>query len=154
MRGNISIKGIILIVIFIVLAVLVVLWYSGILFYTAAYSNVYNPSKWSGDTVSEGSAFKIVDKQLTGNTFSVVLGDKTGSQITITAIDITGDIIGSASELSVMIYAGEQTAIQTVSLTAPTTAGSSYKFTVTTTYTATGGLANQKDVAQYNIKAV
>ncbi len=136
--------------ILVILVVLAVLWYYG----------VFNPSKWSGESVSEGSAFKVIDKKLTGTTLSLLLGDKTNTQTTISAVDVTGDITGSSGTLSVIIPAGGQMASAspiTVTLTAPTggaVAGSFYKFTVTTTYQAVNGLAGQKDVAQYNIKAV
>lgn len=136
--------------ILVILVVLAVLWYYG----------VFNPAKWSGESVSEGSAFKVVDKQLSGTTFLLLLGDKTGSQTTISSVDVSGDIEGSSGAVSVVIPAGSQmdsASPITVTLTTPVggaIAGSFYKFTVTTTYQATDGLAGQKDVASYNIKAV
>jgi len=135
--------------ILVILVVLAVLWYYG----------VFNPAKWSGESVSEGSALKVVDKQLTGTTLLLLFGDKTGSQVTISAVAVTGDIVGStATGVPAIIPAGGQIAstspITVTGLTPATTAGSFYKFTVTTTYQTTGGLPNQKDVASYNIKAV
>jgi hypothetical protein len=133
--------------ILVILVVLAVLWYYG----------VFNPAKWSGESVSEGSALKVVDKQLTGTTLSLLFGDKTGSQVNISAVNVTGDVAGFASGLTVIIPAGGQmTSASPIAVTvAPSAvAGSFYKFTVTTTYQVTGGLVGQKDVAQYNIKAV
>jgi hypothetical protein len=136
--------------ILVILVVLAVLWYYG----------VFNPAKWSGESVSEGSAFKVVDKQLTvAGEFKLVLGDKTGSQTTIDQVAVTGDVVGStAAGLAVIIPAGGQmagaTPIVVTGLTPTPVAGSFYKFTVTTTYQAAGGLTGQKDVASYNIKAV
>jgi len=122
------------------------------------------PQRWEAESISEGSAFKVVDKQLSLQQFRLVLGDKTGSQTTISVVTLAGDIEGTltlAAGSEVVIPAGGQmagTAPLIVTLTKPVApgaaAGSFYKFTVTTTYTATGGLAGQKDVAQFNIKAV
>ncbi len=134
--------------ILVILVVLAVLWYYG----------VFSPAKWAGESVSEGSAFKVIDKKLTGTTLTLILGDKTGGQVTVTQVDAAGDITGSSGVVSQVIQAGGQTGQIAVILTAPVapgvTAGSFYKFTVTTTYTATGGIADQRDIAQFNIKAV
>jgi len=134
--------------ILVILVVLAVLWYYG----------VFSPGKWAGESVSEGSAFKVVDKQLTGNTLTLILGDKTGGQTTISLVEAAGDITGSSGAISQVIQAGGQTGQIAVTLTAPVApgvaVGSFYRFTVTTTYVATGGIPGQKDIAQFNIKAV
>jgi len=139
--------------ILVILVVLAVLWYYG----------VFNPAKWSGESVSEGSAFKVVDKKLDSGakTLSLLFGDKTGSQTIISQVDVSVDLTGTVAVLPTIgtIPAGGQMAAASpivVPLTLPATiaAGSFYKFTVTTTYQAAGGLAGQKDVAQFNIKAV
>jgi len=139
--------------ILVILVVLAVLWYYG----------VFNPAKWSGESVSEGSAFKVVDKKLdaTTKTLSLLFGDKTGSQTIISQVDVSVDLTGTVVVLPAVgtIPAGGQMAaaspiIVPLTLPATITAGSFYKFTVTTTYQAAGGLAGQKDVAQFNIKAV
>ena len=129
--------------ILVILVVLAVLWYYG----------VFSPGKWAGESVSEGSAFKVIDKKLSGTTLTLILGDKTGSQTTISAIDVSGDITGSAT-FSQVIAAGGTSPELAVTVSPATTAGSFYKFTVTTTYQAAGGIAGQKDIAQFNIKAV
>jgi hypothetical protein len=142
--------------ILVILVVLAVLWYYG----------VFNPAKWSGESVSEGSAFKVVDKQLSSaGTFRLVLGDKTGTSTSISNVNVSGDVNGQIdlSAAPVVIPAGGQMSgnaavaggvITVTGITPTPSAGSFYKFTVTTTYQATGGLAGQKDVASYNIKAV
>jgi len=135
--------------ILVILVVLAVLWYYG----------VFNPAKWSGESVSEGSAFKVVDKKLSGTTLTLILGDKTGAQTTLASIAVSGDVSTAAPfVVTQVISAGGQSTEIAVTPVAPPTgtisAGSFYKFTVTTTYQATGGIAGQKDVAQFNIKAV
>jgi hypothetical protein len=135
--------------ILVILVVLAVLWYYG----------VFNPAKWSGESVSEGSAFKVVDKKLSGTTLTLILGDKTGAQTTLASIAVSGDVSTAAPfAVTQVISAGGQSTEIAVTPVAPPTgtisAGSFYKFTVTTTYQATGGIAGQKDVAQFNIKAV
>jgi len=136
--------------ILVILVVLAVLWYYG----------VFNPAKWSGESVAEGSAFKVVDKQLSTTNLRLIFGDKTGSQTTISKVEVTGDVVGSVdlSATPVVIPAGGQmnstSAITVINLAPSAVAGSFYKFTVTTTYQAAGGLTGQKDVASFNIKAV
>ena len=139
--------------ILVILVVLAVLWYYG----------VFNPAKWSGESVSEGSAFKVVDKKLDAGakTLSLLFGDKTGSQTIISQVDVSVDLTGTVAVAALIgtIPAGGQMAaaspiVVPLTLPATITAGSFYKFTVTTTYQASGGLAGQKDVSQFNIKAV
>ena len=129
--------------ILVILVVLAVLWYYG----------VFNPAKWSGESVSEGSALKVVDKKLSGTTLTLIFGDKTGGQVNISKVDVTGDITGTSGAITQVMQAGGQTGQITVTLTTSAAAGSFYKFAVNTTYTPTGGIMNQ-DMAQYNIKAV
>ena len=131
--------------ILVILVVLAVLWYYG----------VFNPAKWSGESVSEGSAIKVIDKQLIGSDLKLILGDKTGSQLTLTQIDVAGDVSTTTPwTAGAVIPAGGNSTTLTIPLGAAASSGSFYKFTVTTTYSATGGIADQKDTAQYNIKAV
>jgi len=118
----------------------------------------FTEQRWQGESIAEGSAFKVVDKKLSGTTLTLILGDKTGAQTTLASIAVSGDVSTAAPFVVTQVISagGQSTEIAVTPVTPPTgtiSAGSFYKFTVTTTYQATGGIAGQKDVAQFNIKA-
>lgn len=132
--------------ILVILVVLAVLWYYGI----------FNPARWAGEAVTEGSAFKIVDKNLNTSTLTLMIGNKAGTTVTLNSIDVSGDITGSyALPAPETVVAGANSAAPyevTVSGLSSASVGSFAKFTVTFNYDIVGGIAGKQDVAQFSIK--
>jgi len=133
--------------ILVILVVLAVLWYYGI----------FNPARWAGESVTEGSAFKVVDKNLVSTgTLTLTLGNKAGTTVNITNIAVTGDIVGTYP------VSPEETVVAGANIAAPypitvtglsaASVGSFARFTVTITYDVVGGISGKTDVAQFSIK--
>jgi hypothetical protein len=133
--------------ILVILVVLAVLWYYGI----------FNPARWAGESVTEGSAFKIVDKNLVSTgILTLTLGNKVGTTVNITSLNVTGDITG------LKLVAPPETVVAGANILAPyqitvtglssASVGSFARFTVTINYDAIGGISGKKDVAQFSIK--
>ncbi len=137
--------------ILVILVVLAVLWYYGI----------FNPARWAGESVTEGSAFKIVDKNLVGSTqqLSLLIGNKAGTTVTVTGIALTGDITGSCT-----IPGGSETIVAgansnatggylcTATGVSASSVGSFARFTATIAYNVVGGISGKTDIAQFSIK--
>jgi TRAP-type C4-dicarboxylate transport system permease large subunit len=134
--------------ILVILVVLAVLWYYGI----------FNPARWAGESVTEGSAFKIVDKNLQVGTLKLSLGNKAGTTVTINSINVSGDVYNTAlfvTGLPETVVAGANIVgtyeIPVEGLSAGSV-GSFARFTVTVNYDVVGGIADKTDVAQFSIK--
>ncbi len=135
--------------ILVILVVLAVLWYYGI----------FNPARWAGESVTEGSAFKIVDKNLQASTnqLSLMIGNKAGTTVNVTGIALTGDIAGSCTITggSEIIVAGANAAatyVCPVTGLSAASVGSFARFTATVSYNVVGGISGKTDVAQFSIK--
>ena len=133
--------------ILVILVVLAVLWYYGI----------FNPARWAGESVTEGSAFKIVDKNLVSSgTLTLSLGNKVGTTVSITSLNVTGDIIGYkiVTPAETVVAGANILAPYQITVTGLGTAsvGSFARFTVTIHYDVVGGIGNKTDVAQFSIK--
>lgn len=142
--------------ILVILVVLAVLWYYGI----------FNPARWAGESVTEGSAFKIVDRNLAVDaagaaTLSLMVGDKAGTTVILNSISVgSGDIETTApftTGLPETIVAGANSAVVggyiiPVTGLSASSVGSFAKFTVTFNYDIVGGISGKQDVAQFSIK--
>ena len=134
--------------ILVILVVLAVLWYYGI----------FNPARWAGESVTEGSAFKIVDKNLQVGTLKLTLGNKAGTTVAINSINVSGDVYNTAlytTGLPETVVAGANIVgtyeIPVAGLSAGSV-GSFARFTVTVNYDVVGGITSKTDVAQFSIK--
>ena len=133
--------------ILVILVVLAVLWYYGI----------FNPARWAGESVTEGSAFKVVDKNLVSTgILTLTLGNKAGTTVNITSLTVTGDITGTKALTppETVVAGANIVANYTIIVGGLSSAsvGSFARFTVTIGYDVIGGIPGKTDVAQFSIK--
>jgi hypothetical protein len=130
--------------ILVILIVLSVLWYYGI----------FNPATWAGSQVISSTSFQVLDWKISNTSLDFSVGNKAGSTVELTALAVSGDIIGSWSGTSTVLANGNAN-LAVISWTTPPAQGATVSFDVTVTYDnkGVGGMAGKTEVIQFkNVK--